>query len=420
MGNDFADTSAAADTTTLYVNTRGVIIQGDIGNKVSFQTSFYENQAFYPTYLSEYVGHYDVVPGAGRIKSFKKTGYDYAMATGLVSFTPFKSLNFQFGHGKNFIGDGYRSLLLSDNTFNYPFFKITTHFWKLQYTNIFTNFQNLSVELPTSPVTEERFQRKMGTINHLNLIVNKRIHIGIFESIIWKASESDGQWMYEDDYLNFINPVMMFRSFQFGLNDKNNVMVGMNLKVKLADKLNLYAQAMLDDNQSDKYGFQVGLKGFDLFKIKNLYFQAEYNTVSAYSYGHMDSTRNYSHYNQALAHPLGAGFSEFIGIVNYKVKDFFVDVKFNYATYQEDSLNVYHLGKDIFKSDAGIPISASGQTTTLLYETIKLGYMINPQTHMQLLVGFSNRSEKNNFWNKETQYFFIGLRTALNNQYFDF
>jgi hypothetical protein len=260
----------------------------------------------------------------------------------------------------------------------------------------------------------------MGTINHLNLIVNKRIHIGIFESIIWKASESDGQWMYEDDYLNFINPVMMFRSFQFGLNDKNNVMVGMNLKVKLADKLNLYAQAMLDDNQSDKYGFQVGLKGFDLFKIKNLYFQAEYNTVSAYSYGHMDSTRNYSHYNQALAHPLGAGFSEFIGIVNYKVKDFFVDVKFNYATYQEDSLNVYHLGKDIFKSDAGIPISASGQTTTLLYETIKLGYMINPQTQMQLLVGFSNRSEKNNFWNKETQYFFIGLRTALNNQYFDF
>ncbi len=420
LGNDFADTSAAADTSTLYVNTRGFIIKGDIGDKVSFKTSFYENQAFFPAYLSEYVNNYDVVPGAGRIKPFKKTGYDYAMATGLVSFTPFKNLNFQFGHGKNFIGDGYRSLLLSDNSFNYPFFKITTHFGKFQYTNIFTNFQNLAVELPTSPTTEERFQRKLGTINHLNWILHERIHIGIFESIIWRASESDGKWAYKNDYLNFLNPIMMYRPFQYGLNNKNNVMVGMNLKVKLTDKLNLYAQAMLDDNKSEKYGFQVGFKGFDLFKIKDLYFQAEYNSVSPYSYGHMDSTRNYSHYNQALAHPLGAGFSEFIGIVNYKMRDFFIDVKFNYATYQEDSLNNYHFGKDIFKSDRSIPLSAAGQTTTLLYETIKIGYIINPQTNMQLLIGFSNRSEKNNYWNKKTQYFFIGLRTSLTNQYFDF
>lgn len=418
-GTDLADTSLAADTSTLYVNTRGFIIKGDIGEKVSFKTSFYENQAFFPTYLSEYISQNKVVPGAGRIKTFKQTGFDYAMSTGLVSITPVKSLNFQFGHGKNFIGDGYRSLLLSDNSFNYPFFKITTHFGRFQYTNIFANFQNLNVELPTSPTTEERFQRKLGTINHLNFIVNKRIHLGIFESIIWKASDSNGKWMYEDDYLNFINPVIMVRPFQFGLNDKNNVLVGMNLKIKLADKMNLYAQAMLDDNKSQKYGFQVGFKGFDLFKIKNLYFQAEYNTVSAYSYGHNDSTRNYAHYNQALAHPLGAGFSEFIGIVNYRVKGFFIDVKFNYATYPEDSLRQFHLGKDIFKSDAS-RLESDRSNTELLYETIKIGYIINPQTNLQLLIGFRNRSEKSNYWNKETQYFFIGLRTSLINQYFDF
>ena len=49
----------------------------------------------------------------------------------------------QFGHGKHFIGDGYRSLFLSDNSFNYPFLRIETKLGKLQYTNLYAELQDI-------------------------------------------------------------------------------------------------------------------------------------------------------------------------------------------------------------------------------------------------------------------------------------
>ena len=41
--------------------------------------------------------------------------------------------NFEVGNGKQFIGDGYRSLLLSDAAFSYPFVKFTATFLKVKY-----------------------------------------------------------------------------------------------------------------------------------------------------------------------------------------------------------------------------------------------------------------------------------------------
>ena len=148
LGIDRADTTGEK----LYTNTRGFMVRGGIGNKFAFETSFYENQSTFPRYLDSYIAtttklfpqpantneNYAVIPGQGRSKPFKKNGYDYAMASGYVSYTPNKYFNFQIGNGKNFIGDGYRSLLLSDNAFNYPYARITTTYKNIQYTNLYT------------------------------------------------------------------------------------------------------------------------------------------------------------------------------------------------------------------------------------------------------------------------------------------
>ena len=79
---------------------------------------------------------YGVVPGRGRAKNFKEDGFDYPVAEAYLSYTPNKFFNFQFGNGKNFIGDGYRSFFLSDVASPYPFLKISTSFWKIKYTNL--------------------------------------------------------------------------------------------------------------------------------------------------------------------------------------------------------------------------------------------------------------------------------------------
>ena len=50
MGKDSEDKSGQ----TLSKNTRGIIVRGNVGEKFSFETSFYENQMTLPDYLSTY------------------------------------------------------------------------------------------------------------------------------------------------------------------------------------------------------------------------------------------------------------------------------------------------------------------------------------------------------------------------------
>jgi hypothetical protein len=63
---------------------------------------------------------------------------------------------------------------------------------------------------------------------------------------------------------------------------------------------------------------QLGFKYVDAFKINNLDVQLETNIARPFTYSHNDTIANYTHYNQPLAHLLGASFREFIGIVKYQ------------------------------------------------------------------------------------------------------
>ena len=77
-----------------------------------------------------------VPPGAGYWKEYKTGGYDYFLAKGYVTITPTKHFHVQFGYDNNFIGDGIRSMLLSDFGANYLFLKLNTNIWKINYENI--------------------------------------------------------------------------------------------------------------------------------------------------------------------------------------------------------------------------------------------------------------------------------------------
>ena len=53
--------------------------------------------------------------------------------------------------------------------------------------------------------------------------------------------------------------------------------------------------------------YKLGLKYIDVLGIDNLDYQVEWNTARPYTYSHYDDA-NYTHYNQALAHPVGSKF----------------------------------------------------------------------------------------------------------------
>jgi hypothetical protein len=121
---------------TTWLNTRGFQLQGNIGRKFTFYTSAYENQSKFPAYLTTFINKNGIIPGIVNDKFPARDTKDWAWASAVINYTPNKYFSFSFGQDKHFIGDGYRSMLLSDVSANYPFFKIVTTLGNIKYMNI--------------------------------------------------------------------------------------------------------------------------------------------------------------------------------------------------------------------------------------------------------------------------------------------
>ena len=416
------------DKKNVYVNTKGILIQGSVKDKFYFYSGFHENQADYADYIDEFISGYSVVPGQGKIKHLvNKTGYDFSMSYGGVGYTLNKHFDFQLLHDKNFVGDGYRSVLLSDNAYNYPFLKINTTFWKIKYTVIYAFMQDMIA----SYNPDVGFKKKYATFHYLDVNIGKRerLSAGLFEAVIWKHDNSRG---YEVSYLN---PVLFLRPVENSLDSPDNALLGFNLKYRASNKHIFYGQLMLDEfllNEvrsghgwyANKQAFQLGYKGFQFLGIKNLNVQTEFNFVRPFTYQHRSTGQNYAHYNQALAHPYGANFYESVSFVNYRWRNFFVEAKYIYSQIGRDYLNS-NVGNNIFMSYETHSSEyhnyvAQGVVNTLNYREIKLSYLLNPKTNFVVEAGVSDRKNESAFDDDHARIVFFGIRTALENYYFDF
>ena len=92
------------------------------------------------------------------------------------------------------------------------------------------------------------------------------------------------------------------------------------------------------------------MKYIDVANIQNLDLQVEWNRVRPFTYTHFDSVSNYTHYNQPLAHPLGANFNEWIGILRYQPTGK-LNLMGRVIYWQQglDSANGTNFGSDIFR-----------------------------------------------------------------------
>ena len=435
-GKDF---DADIDT---YNNTRLVYTQGAIGKKLGFFGVIYESQGRFADYFNRYAesirpagGNPAIIPGRGIAKGFKTDSYDYPIATGHISYTPSKYFNVQLGHGKTFLGDGYRSLLTSDNSSPYPFFKINTTFWKLKYTNTWMSLRDVRPE-----VTESGSFRTKYIANHyLSYNITKRLNIGLFESVVWQNDNDRG---FD---VNYLNPIIFYRAIEFSTGSRGgNALIGLSAKYKVNDRINAYGQFIIDEFSSsdvfggngsykNKTGYQLGLKYYDAFGLKNLYLQTEYNRVRPYTYSHNSVILNYGHNNQSLAHTLGANFSEFIAIARYQKGRLYGDAKFIVAKrgfeFNTDEDSKFY-GSDIYGteddrvSENGNTL-AQGNTTDFFHAELQAGYVINPATNLKIYGSFIYRDfnpmvNTETVYENQTSWINFGIRTDLFNWYYDF
>lgn len=301
---------------TQYLNSRGVSIRGRIANKIGFSSTIIENQERGPSYFQDRVNSVKAVPGVGFYKPFKTTGYDYFDARGYITFNATKYIDIQFGYDKNFIGNGYRSLLLSDWGNSYLFAKLNTKIWKINYQNIF-----MELVPQFKKRSDSLLSRKYAAIHHLSMNVTKWLNVGLFEGVVFGRKDH-----YDFQYLN---PIIFYRHIEGTIGSPDNALAGFDFKANIARRFQLYGQFLLDEfilskvknnpsNWVNKWAIQAGVKYIDAFGLKNLDLQFETNRVRPFTYSHNDTVANFTHYNQPLAHPLGANFQEFVGILNYQ------------------------------------------------------------------------------------------------------
>ncbi len=412
-----------ADTFSYFRNTRGFEIYGYLGKKLFYYTKFLENQAVFPGYLNQYINERVVVPGEGWWKSYGFYGRDYSYASGYLVFMPEKWIELRLGHYKNFLGSGYRSLLLSDNSFVYPQFNVILRKGHWQFVNIWTEFYSFR--------TRYYFYHysKNATFNILGYST-KHAEVSLFQAVMWQTS----------DYRSYVHhfPVLFFFPVLavpvYGLDSRHNALVGMDFNFRFKTYL-FYGQMFIDklnlgqplQSSSNRYGWQVGLRSYDIFmnrvKWLNLQFLAEVNYVRPYTYQSEYWNQEYSNYNQPLAHPLGAGFIEKVFWLKLNFFNFSAQYKFSYALTASCKQNpCANAGTDVFSHEQPAFLTINPREfydTKIIHNNFSIALNIHAPGMLQFFVSFDTRYFVRNS-NKISNFVYFGIKSTIDNFYYDF
>jgi hypothetical protein len=421
----------------LFINTRGVELRGMLDQKIGFYLYLADNQTRLPSYVantiqdSSEVGYYPVLPHEGFWKPFKESkGYDFLHTRGYVSFEATRHFNMQFGHDRFFIGNGQRSLIFSDHAPPSLFLKGNVKVWRLNYlfslnrmvADVTGNASGLSGSV--------KYPDKYVALHHLSINIGKKWNIGLFESVVFNATDSTSfEWSY-------LNPIIFYRAIEQQFGSSDNVLLGMDFKWNAMKGVSLYGQFVLDefvlDNIKDgngwwanKYGVQAGIKYFDAFGVSNLDLQAETNIVRPYTYSHNTPYGNYSSYLQPIAHPLGANFKEYIGIVRYQpIPKLNLTGKLMMMQVGRDTTNV-NWGGDILKDNATHEQDydntlAQGVKNDILLATFTASYQLKHNFFIDASIVLRKSDSPVAIYNSNTSVTSVALRWNIPQRLYDF
>lgn len=380
-------------------NSRGVLVQAGIGEKLSLHSGFVETQSFFPDYYRSITETNGSVPGMGRYKSFQSNGFDYSMSFGAIEYRPTKGLQLRMGYGKNFVGFGYRSHLISDAAFNYPYLAATwtSRNGKWKYHTMYASLQSLE-RLPKGDVPESLFKRKGMSANYLSFLPHRKVEIGLFERTMWQRWDSTGtKALPFEAYV----PVMGVSTALNGFNQKQALAVGAQLRWNVWRKLNLYAQGMMTYTEKDHRAYQLGVQWLDAF-FPRLDVQLEFNHAGREFGNNRILLQNDEHFNQSIGSPVGAGRNEFVAIVRYQRGRWCGSVKYNdrrtnYPIYTVLPFPDDYLSLRFFETD--------------------VAWILNPATNARIFLHHTALMRVNEF---RASIITAGFSTSIFNRYYDF
>jgi hypothetical protein len=343
--------------------------------------------------------------------------YSYFDARGRISYTPNSIFNFQVGLDQNFIGEGNRSLFLSDYGAPSPFGLIRTKFWRIEYSIMYQFFRE-KVNL--------NWQSKYGATHHISFNATKWLNFGVFESVIFQPKDTMLNRGYDVEYLN---PVIFYRPQEYSLGSSDNVILGVSFTAKHKNHT-LYGQLILDDFSlveikkksgwwANKYGGQIGVKGRLKLGKTTSFYRLEYNAVRPYTYSQIGSGQNYGNQGTTLAHPYGANFMELLGEYKIQKGKWAIKSFFSYFLQGLDK-GGYSYGGDVYQAYNNRPYEyghfiGQGKGNNGFRAVLTLSYQVLKSGNLQVF--FENQYRYDSGFNSSSYIPMIGLRSQLWNDY---
>lgn len=417
------------DDQLLFENQRGISIRGAIDSKVYFHTDILESQARFPQYVNDFRNKFSAVPGAGFYKTYQSNifnisnGVDFLLANAYVGTSISRHVQVELGHGRHFLGNGIRSLFLSDFSTDYFYLKLNTRIWRFHYQNIF------------GEVLQERRARgdmllpkKYFAAHYLSLNIRSNFQLGFFETVVF-ARENQFE-------LQYLNPVILYRTVEGAIGSPDNVLLGLDVKYNLWKKLSFYSQFILDEFKvseiraksgwwANKYALQLGLKAFDLFGISHLDAQIEYNVARPYTYSHRTGVAHYSHYRQSLAHPLGANFREGIFRLRYQPNDNWFFILRALTMHIGEDLDTLNYGSNILTpnddrvQDYNNEI-LQGVRADIVMIGVDISYQLKHGLFLDLFMQARNKQSELTIRDQQNTYVGAGIRWNLGRRWMEF
>jgi len=387
---------------SLFVNTRGIKVFADLYNRIQVSTVFYENQAVFPKHINDYYSVFRIIPGEARVKPFGTGGYDWGSAYALISFKATDWLYVEAGNEKNFIGEGYRSLILSDYSPQYLHFKTIARFRNFFYMNMIgrtlnPNYNNITGNHPDWS-ENALYQHKMMNINYVGYNFNQYLQLSLFEASMF------GVHVDFDKKATAIVPG--FNELLHSTNDSLHFLWGANMLLYPIEDIGIYAQLVFDSNASLSY--QLGVKLYSAGIYGNIFARLEWNHVPVGMYRPLDDDNFWGHYNQPLAHPAGSGFSELLLQAGYSYGRIQLSAKAGFIQYKHglSSQNVF------------APSNLQNNSETVWHSDMNLAYLLNPSYNWFVYAGASSWQLKGS--GSVNVMPVLGMKTSLRNRYHDF
>jgi hypothetical protein len=402
----------------------GIGWSSSFGERWNLDIAILGGAVYKPLFAEQHTASANVIEGYGRSEG-EDDLRSFWDVNGRLRFQAAPQFRLEIGKAKNFLGDGYRSFFLSDNAAPYPYLRIDTKVWHVQYMNLYSWQQGMLNSYGPS----KTFENKFTTTHLLSWNVTELINFQIFETIIWQGEDSLSNRGYDVSYLN---PIIFYRPVEFASGSADNAILGIAASVKVWPHYQWYTQLAIDEfllseftNRTgwwgNKFGFQMGVKGHDFAGVNGLYMQAEMNMARPFTYSHGSPLQSYTHMNQALAHPSGANFYEYLLIANYTKKDWEFRGLFSFNKHGADQFGA-NLGGDIFRSyvnpfQSFNNLIGQGLATELYRADLKVSWVLDPARDTRIQLGYDYRYYGGEIKHQQVHGIMLSLRSSLGDGY---